>query len=162
MTTETTGSKAGYVPPDGLTRPWMARFLEQFHLRGSIAAASKAVGIFRSTAYDNRKTDEAFARAWEEIDGALTDELEISSLRRAIDGFEEPVFQGGDQVGTRVVFSATREIFHLKSRNPEKYNRVPVGLGEAMAVADRARELRMAFDATAAIVSAPTDHAPPG
>jgi hypothetical protein len=49
--------------------------------------------------------------------GALEDE----ALRRAVEGVEEPVYQGGKQVGVIRKYSDALLMFLLKAARPEKY-----------------------------------------
>jgi hypothetical protein len=69
----------------------------------SITAACERAVIVRSTAYDWRKTDAAFAAAWDDALEAGTDTLEDEAVTRAKDG------------------SDTLLIFLLKARRPDKY-----------------------------------------
>lgn len=76
------------------------KFLATLAETGIVSAAVKAAGVARSTAYEWRENDPAFAAAWASAEETATDALEAEARRRAIDGWDEPVFQGGKDVGT--------------------------------------------------------------
>jgi len=61
----------------------------------SITKASEEAGIARSTAYEWREADEAFAALWDEALEAGIDRLEDEARRRAVDGVERPVVAMG-------------------------------------------------------------------
>jgi hypothetical protein len=69
----------------------------------SIQGAAEGAGVDRSTPYEWRKEDEAFATAWDDAIEAGTDVLEDALLRRAL------------------TISDTAAIFLLKARRPDKY-----------------------------------------
>jgi len=94
----------------------------------SISAACLEAGITRSSAYLWRESDPAFRTKWGECVEEGTDRLEDEALRRARDGTEKPVYQGGKLVGTVREHSDTLMIFLLKARRPQKYkDRVALG-----------------------------------
>ncbi len=74
-----------------------------------------------------RERDETFRAAWDEAREEAADHLEDEARRRAVDGWEEPVFgsggpgRGSEQVGTVRKFDSTLLIFLLKGARPEKY-----------------------------------------
>ncbi len=102
-------------------RQWKPAFLKAFAETGMVAAACKQAKVARSTVYDARKEDEKFATAWDDIENATTDEMEREAYRRGVEGVDEPVFHGGEEVGAVRKFSDTLLIFMLKARKPEKY-----------------------------------------
>ena len=46
------------------TREWMSDFISHLRSTGRVSGAAAESGVPRSTAYDSRKADEAFAAAW--------------------------------------------------------------------------------------------------
>lgn len=80
-----------------------ARFLDAYRACGMVSEAARRVKVGRSTVYEWRKEDPAFAAAWDDIDAALADELEAEAIRRAKAG------------------SDTLLIFLLKGLKPERY-----------------------------------------
>lgn len=86
-----------------------------------MSVACKVAGVPRRTAYDRRESDEQFAAAWDEALEAAADVLEAEAVRRAVQGVEKPVYQGGEMVGTVQEYSDTLLIFLLKGNRPEKF-----------------------------------------
>ena len=70
-----------------------------------MSAAAAAVGIRRATVYEARKTDQAFAEAMDETEGACIEQVEQTLYRRAVEGQSD-----------------TAIIFFLKSHKPEVYS----------------------------------------
>ena len=93
--------------------------LKNFH--GNVSKSLEAADLSRSAAYDWRNDDEDFRQAWDDIVEASTEELESEAWRRAHEGWLEPVFYQGEEVGQVRKFSDTLLIFTLKGRKPEKY-----------------------------------------
>ena len=90
--------------PKKTTAPdWSPRFLARLAETGNILAACRAVGISRSTVYDRRDGDQAFAA------------LMASALEDAIDDLEEEARQRARD-GSDVLL-----MFLLKAHRPEKY-----------------------------------------
>jgi hypothetical protein len=98
-----------------------ASFLEQFKAAGTISAACRAAGIDRGTHYHWLKGDPQYARDFEEAGHVRVELLETEARRRALTGWEEPVYQRGKLVGHIRKFSDTLLIFLLKAERPEKY-----------------------------------------
>ena len=59
--------------------------------------------------------------SWDHLIEAGTEVLEDEALRRARDGTDKPIYQGGKKVGSVREYSDTLLIFLLKARNPAKY-----------------------------------------
>src|ERR1700746_3400356 len=81
-----------------LTRAPQARFLKVLADTGNVTAAVAAAGISRTRAYERRKTDPAFAAAWDEAEDIATDRLEDEARRRAMEGVAEPLVSAGKLV----------------------------------------------------------------
>lgn len=67
-------------------------------VRISIPAATK---LRRRDPAFNAQCEEALARSW----GFLTETAEQAAYARAVDGVEEPIYRGGEQIGTRRRYS---------------------------------------------------------
>lgn len=80
------------TPPD-----WRPGFLAALEATGSVSAALSAAGVGRSTAYDARAADPAFAAAWAEALERAGDLLEAEARRRAVAGLKRPVLYQGRQ-----------------------------------------------------------------
>jgi hypothetical protein len=98
-----------------------AAFLEQFQAAGTVSAACRAAGIGRKTHYVWLKRDRRYAEAFKEAREVRVEWLETEARRRALAGWEEPVYQRGKLVGHIRKFSDTLLIFLLKAERPEKY-----------------------------------------
>lgn len=102
-------------------RPWYGAFLRELAATCNVSYAVKAAGIERSTAYEARADDEAFAEMWAKAKAIGAEVLEDEAVHRAYEGWDEPsIYQGklGDSVRK---FSDTLLIFLLKGAMPEKY-----------------------------------------
>lgn len=103
----------------------------EFATTGNVSAAAQKAGIGRMTAYDARNTDgkegaalleaQEFAAAWDSAREVAADALELEARRRAKEGWPEPVFYQGKQVGRVRKYSDTLLIFLLKATRPEKF-----------------------------------------
>ena len=85
-----------------LSEPWMKPFLEEYVQNGGVVIqAAKAGPIHRDTVYQYLKHDPEFARAFQEAEEERKGLIRSTIKRRAIDGWEEPVFGrvGKDQDG---------------------------------------------------------------
>lgn len=80
-----------------------AKFCEKLAEGWSVTAASKAIGVTTKTAYEWRKKDAEFAKAWDDAIESGTDALEDEAQRRAMNT------------------SDVLTIFLLKGRRPDKY-----------------------------------------
>ena len=98
-------------------REFLAVLLE----RGNVSAAARAVAVSKSTLYEHRKADPQFAAAWDDVKEEFLDGLEEEAARRAKEGVEEPVYQGGKLVGHVVKRSDVLLMFLLKGGRPEKF-----------------------------------------
>jgi hypothetical protein len=104
-----------------------AAFLAAFAQVGNITAACKIAKIERRSHYDWINNDTEYQSRFEVAKLEAIENMETEARRRAVEGFEEPVFgSGGKEVGTVQVgtirkFSDTLLIFLLKAADPDKY-----------------------------------------
>jgi hypothetical protein len=108
------------------SRDWTPAIQDAFlhHLAESANVREAARRIKRSptTCYARRKTDAAFAEAWDQtMDQAADTVLESEAVRRAVEGVERDVFFQGKRVGSVREYSDTLLIFLLKGWRPERY-----------------------------------------
>lgn len=101
-------------------------FLAELAKRGNVSEACRAAEVPRSTAYQWKAADEAFAAAWNEALEVACDAMEGEAWRRAVEGTEEPVYGrvGKDkdgQIGTVRKYSDTLMVKLLQAHRPEKY-----------------------------------------
>lgn len=95
-------------------------FLAAYAELGTVLHAAEAAGINRCT-HNAWLADPVYAEAFEEAKEAAAERLEREAIRRAVEGVEKPVYQGGQMVGTIREYSDTLLIFTLKGLRPEKY-----------------------------------------
>lgn len=100
---------------------WKLAFLAALRELPVVAHACKAVGIERSTAYRARETDQAFAQAWDDAMEEGIDRAEQEAFRRAVAGYEKPVWYKGELVGTETVHSDALLALILKGRRKKVY-----------------------------------------
>ena len=103
-----------------ITQAKRAAFLVAYVQLGTVLHAAEAAGIERKTHY-NWLADPVYAAAFAEAEDKAIDALEKEARRRAIEGTEKPVYQGGKLVGTIREYSDTLLIFLLKGARPQKY-----------------------------------------
>jgi len=97
------------------------KFLEAFAELGNRREACKKAGIGKTTPSIWARKDQQFLEEWETARKMATHVLEEEAHRRAVEGWEEPVFYKGEQVGTVRKYSDTLLIFLLKGLKPETY-----------------------------------------
>lgn len=83
--------------------------------------ACEAVNASRSGYYRYIKTDPEFLEEVKIAQEEAIELLEQKAMERARDGWEEPVWYQGMQVGSVRRYSDTLAIFMLKGGKPEKY-----------------------------------------
>ena len=97
------------------------RFLDALSRGVSVGGAAKEAGFSYGFAYKWRQADPEFAARWQEAYEEGTDRLEDEALRRAVEGFDTPVYYGGKEVGQIRRYSDRLLMFQLRGRRPEKY-----------------------------------------
>lgn len=98
------------------------RFIEALREERSVTYACNKIMIGRTAAYAWRNEDESFKAAWDEAIEQNVDDLEASMMKKAIEGWDEPVWWQGEQCGEVRKFSTPLSIFMLKANRPEKYH----------------------------------------
>jgi hypothetical protein len=99
------------------------RFLKAFARLGSVTGAAKAARCHRTLHYQWLREDPEYPRRYAEAREQAVDGLEDEAIRRARDGVEEPVYQGGKLVGTVRKYSDTLLMFLLNGLRPDRYRR---------------------------------------
>ena len=87
----------------------------------NVSCAARAAGISRNTAYEHRKSDPAFAGAWDEAEQIAADALEAEARRRGVKGYDRPVIHKGKIVDTYKEYSDRMLELLLKAHRPEKF-----------------------------------------
>lgn len=97
------------------------RFLAALSRGLSVTAAATAAGLSARAAYYWRGEDAGFAARWDDALEEGTDALEDEALRRAVEGFDQPVYYCGREVGNIRKYSDALLKFLLRGRRPGKY-----------------------------------------
>lgn len=124
---------------------WRQAFLAQYSINGNISVSAKKAMVARSTVLKARAEDPEFAAAMLDAHEQAMDLLEDAARTRSVDGYDEPVFQNGVEVGKRRKYSDSLTMFLLdRKRYPRS---VIVETGEeareaAKKIADFLRETR--------------------
>jgi hypothetical protein len=95
--------------------------LKGFAELGVLQPVLDRLKIDRTTYKNWRDRDPEFAAAFEQAKVAAVESLEKEMIRRGRDGWMEPVYHKGEEVGEIRKFSDTLLIFALKGWAPEKY-----------------------------------------
>lgn len=82
--------------------PIQQRFLNAYILCGRISEAARKSKINYTTHHYWMHNDEAYQEAFQRARDMAGDIVEDEAMRRAVDGWEEPVFYQGQQVGVIV------------------------------------------------------------
>jgi len=96
-------------------------FLNAYAVHGVISIAARDAGVRRQTVLDWSKADPGFAERMAQAKEEATDMLEREAVRRAAEGWEEPVFQGGREVGAVRKYSDAMLALVLKANRPKLY-----------------------------------------
>lgn len=123
---------------DAITPERQRVFLEAFAATGSVTEAARQAGASRQAFYTlrHREPTGPFATAWESASDRATHRLADVAYERAIEGVEEPVFQRGEQVGTRRRYNDRLLMALLRVRNPAHYAPLPWRRGFQFLVPD--------------------------
>lgn len=93
---------------DGWTPERQRAFILALSMIGTVSIAARAAGMSRKSAYALLKRagpGSGFARAWEEARAEGEEKVDLTVIRRAVDGDEIPYFFRGVQCGTRRVYN---------------------------------------------------------
>lgn len=96
-------------------------FLAAYAKTCRVNVAAESAGIARQTHYDWLKNDPEYRAMYAEAEVLAVQSLEDEAVSRAVDGWEEPVFQGGVKVGTVTKKSERLLELLLKGKKPTTY-----------------------------------------
>ena len=100
--------------------PFMELFFVSFREHGTQNPACIAANLHRSTVTEWLRADvDGFRDRYREAQKDVNDRVEREIVRRGVEGYEEPVFQGGKQVGTIRKFDSRMLELYLKRHLPE-------------------------------------------
>ena len=97
------------------------KFLEALAAGWSVRHAAALTTHAFQRWYELRAADEEFAESWAQAVEQGTQALEDEARRRAVDGWEEPVFQQGELAGTVRKYSDQLLTLLLRGRRPAMY-----------------------------------------
>jgi hypothetical protein len=100
---------------------WHAVFLGALEATGNVSAAAHRAGVGRATAYRHRAGESDFRAAWDDALEVAMDALEAEARRRALEGWDEPVFHGGKVCGHIRKYDSALLIMLLKAHRPALY-----------------------------------------
>ena len=123
-----------WSPPRRPTPAGRKRFLDALRRYGSVSAAVPYSGVHRATLYRLRDDDDEFAYGWDVALQEGIGAVEREAIRRAVEGWLEPVYHQGKVVGEILKYSDRMLELLLKGNLPEKYRErreitVPSGVG---------------------------------
>lgn len=138
-----------------------AQFLAALRQGLTVGEACTAAKLARRTAYDRRQKDAAFRVAWDTAYEAGNDAIEAEVHRRAVTGWDEPVFQQAKQVGVVRKYSDRMLELLAKKRIPafrdnQKIEVEIVGMGARMAEKLAGTRKKLLADREGATDVAPT------
>jgi hypothetical protein len=93
---------------DGWTPERQRGFIHALSMIGVVSFAAGCVGMSRKSAYalrDRAGPESGFVRAWKEAQARGRMTAWFETVRRAVEGVEEPYFYRGIQRGTRRVYN---------------------------------------------------------
>lgn len=102
-------------------RRWREPFLAALRDGGIVRYACAAAGVNHTTVYALAKEDPTFAADFAAAREDAIQVLEKEARRRAVEGTDRPVYQGGELVGYVREFSDRLLEFVLKGARPEIY-----------------------------------------
>lgn len=105
----------------GIVEPLKIKFLLNLAVLGNRTRAAKATGMHSCTVWVWRREDDSFRKAYVRAMECAGELHEDEMWRRASEGVLEPVYQGGELVGSVRKFSDSLLMFALKGAMPGKY-----------------------------------------
>lgn len=97
------------------------RFLKALREGFPVSTAAETAGIARATVYRWRDEDEGFLDSWEDAYKHGSDFIENVARHRAVEGWDEPVFWDGEEVGHVRKYSDRMLDRLLKGRKKDVY-----------------------------------------
>lgn len=101
-----------------------ARMVFLAHLRqtANVTEAAQMINMARRSLYDARERDPEFAKQWDDAVEEATDALEREARRRAVEGWDEPVFYKGQLQGYIRRYSDRMLELLLRAHRPDKFS----------------------------------------
>jgi len=115
----TSTSNGQHLPK--LTDDLYDKFFNNLAITCNITKSAESIGVSRQHVHHLRRTKPDFAKRWEDAIERATDTLEAEARRRALDGYDRPVFFQGKQVGAETLYSDPLMITLLKAHRRDKF-----------------------------------------
>lgn len=96
-------------------------FLEAFAQCGNITESARLVGLERSSHYKWLANDPDYPAKFKDAFEQACDKLEHEAWRRGVEGWDEPVFQGGQEVGVIRRYDSGLLKALLRAHLPNRY-----------------------------------------
>lgn len=106
--------------PNGIRQPRRRAFLAAYAECGNISEAARIAGVNRLSHYEWLH-DERYAEVFAQATEIAADHLEAVAHQRAVEGWLEPVWYQGVQVGEIRKRSDSLLMFLLKAMRPDKF-----------------------------------------
>jgi hypothetical protein len=139
---------------DGWHPELRVKFLEALAQTGNVQASAYFVQRTRQSAYDLRRRDPDFARAWLAALVLAREEAQDKLQERAIEGIEEEIFYHGEVVATRRRYDSRLLLAHL-ARLDKIAEQIPAQRGAAR-FGDMLEAIGKGED-TAPLIATPTE-----
>jgi len=96
-------------------------FFHHLGRTGSVTVAANRAQLRRSTLYQMRQDDDAFAERWARSLDLGVERLQDNAMNRALNGTEKPIYRNGQKVGSVQQFDNRLLQFLLKAHRPDLY-----------------------------------------
>ncbi|HXH11169.1 MAG TPA: terminase [Alphaproteobacteria bacterium] len=97
-------------------------FLAHLRQTANVTEAAQMINMARRSLYDARERDPEFAKQWDDAVEEATDALEREARRRAVEGWDEPVFYKGQLQGYIRRYSDRMLELLLRAHRPDKFS----------------------------------------
>lgn len=133
-----------------------AAFLAAYAETGIITSAAQTAGVNRTTIYEWQEHDETFALRFKQAEAVSNEVIRAEIHRRAVTGWDEPVYQLAKYAGVVRKYSDTLLIFEAKRRMPEYRDKQQVEISGQLDINTLAAEADARFSAFLAATTAQT------
>ncbi len=99
--------------------PYLIDFLRAFRECGVVERAARKAGIAKNTHYNWLASNETYREAFELCRINVCDQIERALAKRLIEGWDEPVYQGGELVGKKRKFDNATALRYLERISPK-------------------------------------------
>lgn len=127
-----------------------ALFLESFALNANVMLSARAAGVSRQAVYQWLEHDQDFAFAFNQAKEEAKDVIRAEIYRRAVEGWDEDVYQLAKFAGTVRKYDTTLLIFHAKMMMSEYRDKQTVDVNAnvtgSVQTSDLSNDLRLLND----------------